>query len=67
MRPVRARPRRAAPQRRPADDLDEIEAALARIDAGTYGSCVRCGAAIPEERLQLRPFAGACVACTASR
>jgi RNA polymerase-binding transcription factor DksA len=43
--------------------LDEIEAALARIDAGTYGSCVRCGAAIPAERLRMRPFAGTCVTC----
>ena len=57
-------------QRRSADlqdTLDEIEAALARIDAGTYGSCVRCGAAVPVERLQMRPFAGACVACAGAR
>ena len=56
-------------QRRSADlavTISEIDAALARIDAGTYGSCVRCGAAIPEERLELRPFAGRCVACTAA-
>ena len=53
-------------QRRSADlqaTLDEIEAALARIDAGTYGACVRCGSAIPAERLQMRPFADRCVAC----
>jgi RNA polymerase-binding transcription factor DksA len=56
-------------QRRSADlavTISEIDAALARIDAGTYGSCVQCGAAIPEERLELRPFAGRCVACTAA-
>jgi DnaK suppressor protein len=56
-------------QRRSADlqvTISEIDAALARIDAGTYGSCVTCGAAIPEERLELRPFAGRCVACTAA-
>jgi DnaK suppressor protein len=56
-------------QRRSADlqaTLDEIEAALARIDAGTYGACVRCGADIPVERLQMRPFAGACVSCAAT-
>jgi DnaK suppressor protein len=54
-------------QRRSADlrvTIAEIDAALARIDAGTYGNCVQCGAAIPEERLELRPFAGRCVACT---
>ena len=56
--------------RRSADlqeTLDEIEAALARIDAGTYGSCVRCGSAIPVERLQMRPFAGTCVSCAGAR
>jgi RNA polymerase-binding transcription factor DksA len=56
-------------QRRSADllrTIEEIDAALARIDAGTYGSCDRCGAAIPEERLELRPFAGRCVRCTAT-
>ena len=55
-------------QQRSADllvTIDEIDAALARIDAGTYGSCVHCGASIPEERLELRPFAGGCVSCSA--
>ncbi|WP_409328552.1 TraR/DksA family transcriptional regulator [Trujillonella humicola] len=45
--------------------IEEIDAALARIDAGSYGSCERCGTAIPEERLELRPFAATCVACQA--
>ena len=56
-------------QRRSADlavTISEIDAALARIDAGTYGSCDGCGAAIPEERLELRPMAGRCVACTSA-
>ena len=56
-------------QRRSADlqnTITEIDAALARIDAGTYGTCTQCGAAIPEERLELRPFAGRCVTCTAA-
>jgi RNA polymerase-binding transcription factor DksA len=55
-------------QRRVADlkdTIDQIDAALARIDGGTYGSCTGCGAGIPEERLELRPFADTCVACTA--
>ena len=54
-------------QRRSADlqvTIAEIDAALARIDAGTYGMCARCGTEIPEERLELRPFASRCVACT---
>ena len=41
----------------------EIDAALARLDAGTYGRCVSCGSAIPVERLEFRPFAAACVNC----
>jgi DnaK suppressor protein len=43
--------------------LDEIDAALERIAAGTYGNCVQCGQAIPLERLQFRPSALSCVAC----
>jgi DnaK suppressor protein len=57
-------------QRRSADlqvTIDEIDAALARIDAGTYGRCTGCQTEIPEERLELRPFAGTCVSCTGAR
>jgi RNA polymerase-binding transcription factor DksA len=43
--------------------VEEIEAALQRITDGTYGACVRCGADIPLERLEFRPFAAGCVAC----
>jgi DnaK suppressor protein len=56
-------------QRRSADlqvTIGEIDAALGRIEAGTYGRCDRCGAEIPEERLELRPFASRCVRCTAA-
>ena len=56
-------------QRRAADlkdTIEQIDAALARVDAGSYGRCTGCGAQIPEERLELRPFAGTCVACTAA-
>ena len=57
-------------QRRSADllvTIGEIDAALARIEAGTYGRCTGCQADIPEERLELRPFASTCVACTSAR
>ena len=50
-----------------SDTITAIDEALERIAAGTYGSCVHCGATIPEERLELRPYAGACVACTDRR
>lgn len=43
--------------------IEEIDAALHRIADGSYGSCVHCGAAIPTERLEIRPFAPGCVAC----
>jgi RNA polymerase-binding transcription factor DksA len=43
--------------------VEEIDAALARLEAGTYGRCVSCAAGIPVERLELRPFAAACVTC----
>ena len=57
-------------QRRSADlkdTIEQIDAALARIDAGTYGACTRCGTTIPEERLEIRPFSATCVACTSAR
>ncbi|WP_426514207.1 TraR/DksA family transcriptional regulator [Dactylosporangium sp. McL0621] len=46
--------------RRRRTDLDD---ALARLDAGTYGVCERCGRPIPPERLLARPAARTCVAC----
>ena len=45
------------------DALDDIEHALSRIDATTYGSCESCGTAIPLERLEAIPHARTCVAC----
>ena len=45
--------------------LDDIDAALARLDAGTYGSCERCGSPIPEGRLEARPTTRRCVGCAA--
>ncbi|HEU0129522.1 MAG TPA: TraR/DksA C4-type zinc finger protein [Mycobacteriales bacterium] len=42
---------------------EEVLAALARIDAGTFGTCVECGTPLPEERLDARPEAARCVTC----
>ena len=47
--------------------VQEIDAALGRIAAGTYGRCLRCGTELPEERLELRPFATCCVRCQSVR
>ncbi|HEV2890693.1 MAG TPA: TraR/DksA C4-type zinc finger protein [Frankiaceae bacterium] len=41
----------------------EVLAALERLDAGSYGRCVDCGTALPEERLDARPEAARCVSC----
>jgi DnaK suppressor protein len=47
--------------------MDEVEAALTRLGAGSYGSCVACRRAIPFERLEVVPAADRCVACQADR
>jgi RNA polymerase-binding protein DksA len=41
--------------------LSEIDAALARIDDGTYGICEICGKPIGEERLRAIPWARLCI------
>jgi DnaK suppressor protein len=41
--------------------LAEIQAALGRIDAGTYGLCLNCGKPIGEERLAAIPYATLCI------
>jgi RNA polymerase-binding protein DksA len=43
--------------------LASIDAALARIEDGSYGTCTRCGNAISEERLEARPWANLCIDC----
>jgi DnaK suppressor protein len=43
--------------------LQEIEAALKRIEEGTYGICTNCGKQIPEERLEALPWATLCIEC----
>lgn len=43
--------------------LADVEAALGRLDACTYGTCQTCGQPIAPERLEARPTALACVTC----
>jgi RNA polymerase-binding transcription factor DksA len=43
--------------------LAAVEEAERRLDSGDYGRCERCGAAIPEPRLEARPAALTCVGC----
>jgi DnaK suppressor protein len=49
----------AVARKQRSDVLD----ALHRIDLGTYGTCVDCGAPVPEGRLEAKPEAARCVAC----
>ena len=50
----------------PDNRREELLAAVARIDAGTYGTCADCGQQISEARLQVRPEAARCVECQAT-
>jgi DnaK suppressor protein len=43
--------------------LASIDAALARLDAGRYGTCTRCGGQIAPERLDALPWAALCIDC----
>ena len=45
----------------------DVVRALEKIDDGTYGLCDRCGASIPEERLEARPWSTLCVSCASLR
>jgi DnaK suppressor protein len=45
------------------DRLSQVEHALDRLDAGTYGRCERCGNPIPKARLEAFPSVTLCVSC----
>lgn len=46
-------------------ELDEIHAAQARLETGSFGVCEDCGSAIPLPRLRAVPWARHCLACQA--
>ena len=48
---------------RTLEQIAEIDAAIGRLDEGTYGICVRCGQPVGQERLAARPAAATCVRC----
>jgi RNA polymerase-binding transcription factor DksA len=54
-----------ATSRQAAEELAEIDAALARLADGTYGTCEVCGEPVGEQRLAVRPAARTCVRCAA--
>ena len=47
--------------------LADIDAALKRIDDGTYGLCTNCGKQIPVDRLEALPWATLCIDCQRER
>lgn len=47
--------------------LSAIEAALERVEDGTYGQCEECGVAIPKTRLNAIPYAPLCVKCASAQ
>ncbi len=47
--------------------LNQIGAAIQRIEDGSYGRCEVCGTKIPESRLEAIPYAALCVQCASQR
>ena len=50
-----------------ANRLQQIDSALDRINQGTYGRCVKCGKEIPQERLEVLPYALMCITCASAQ
>lgn len=50
-------------EQRDLDEMAEVQAALQRLDAGTYGDCLDCGEPISLQRLQVQPAAQRCAPC----
>lgn len=61
------RSRVATLMREARSHLGDLQRAQERVEAGTFGVCEECGAAIPSERLMARPTARTCVHCASSR
>jgi DnaK suppressor protein len=56
-----------AGQARAKVELAKIDAALKRLDEGSYGECLDCGEAISGARLEANPMATRCVGCESAR
>ena len=60
---VFAQQRDLALRDRADQQLALVDEALARLEAGTFGTCVRCGRQIAHERLAALPWAARCIEC----
>lgn len=43
--------------------LDDVRAAMVRIEDGTFGTCTECGKTIGEDRMEYRPTSSKCIGC----
>lgn len=50
-------------ERRRQHELTQIDAALRRLEDGSYGECLECGEPIAAKRLELDPSAPLCIGC----
>jgi RNA polymerase-binding protein DksA len=50
---------------RSIQQLELVDAALARLEAGKFGTCLRCGKRIAPARLEALPWAAHCIECQA--
>ena len=57
---------RGALEQRDTDEMSQLEAALQRLDSGTYGDCADCGESIALQRLLVQPAAQRCAPCQAA-
>ncbi len=49
------------------ESLNDVEAALVKLDNGTFGDCEGCGRPIPPARLEAKPTAKLCMECASKR
>lgn len=59
--------KRLVQERRLVEALNDVEHALEKYEAGTYGLCDSCGQAIEEARLEAIPQASLCLTCKATK
>ena len=48
------------------EEVKQIQAALERVNAGTYGVCLSCGQPVGDKRLEAVPHAATCINCTSA-
>ena len=60
---VFAQQRDLAMRDRERTQLRQVEEALGRLNAGTYGTCLSCGRVVAPERLEAIPWAATCIEC----